>query len=179
VADRGVGVQGYGAGMRFADRPEATEEVRIAAPPERVWALCTDLPRMGEWSPENLGGEWLDGSDGTAAGARLRARNRHAAVGEWETTSVVVAYDPPRRFAWSVGEPSEAGATWSFELEPDGDGTLLRQRASMGPGPSGTTMAIERMPDKEERIIARRLQEWQAGMQAVLAGIKATAESGA
>ena len=78
-----------------------------------------------------------------------------------------------------MGEPDEAGATWAFELEPDGSGTLLRQRASMGPGPSGTTAAIERMPDKEERIIARRLEEWKAGMQAVLAGIKASAESGA
>jgi len=27
----------------------------IAAPSEKVWALVTDLPRMGEWSPENAG----------------------------------------------------------------------------------------------------------------------------
>jgi uncharacterized protein YndB with AHSA1/START domain len=172
-----AGTAGYVAFMRFADRPETSQELRIEAPPERVWTLCTDLPRMGEWSPENEGGQWIDGSDGTAVGARLRARNRHAAIGEWETTSVVVAYDRPRRFAWSVGEPDSAGATWSFELEADGTGTVLRQRATMGPGPSGTTAAIERMPDKEERIIARRLQEWEAGMQAVLNGIKAEAEA--
>ena len=30
----------------------------IAASPEKVWALVTDLPRMGEWSPENQGGTW-------------------------------------------------------------------------------------------------------------------------
>jgi hypothetical protein len=46
----------------------------------------------------------------------------------------------------------------------------------MGPGPSGTTRVIEQMPDKEERIIARRLEEYQAGMTAVLAGIKAAVE---
>jgi uncharacterized protein YndB with AHSA1/START domain len=162
--------------MRFADRPQTSQELRIEASPQTVWALCTDLPRMGEWSPENQGGEWVDGAAGPALGARFRARNRHSAVGEWETTSVVVDYEPPRRFAWAVGDPVSPGATWSFELEADGTGTVLRQRASMGPGPSGTTAAIERMPDKEERIIARRLEEWKTGMQAVLSGIKAEAE---
>ena len=29
----------------------------VAASPEKVWALVTDLPRMGEWSPENQGGK--------------------------------------------------------------------------------------------------------------------------
>jgi hypothetical protein len=46
----------------------------------------------------------------------------------------------------------------------------------MGPGPSGLTPAIEKMPDKEERIIARRLEEWQANMAATLSGIKGLAE---
>ena len=46
-----------------------------------------------------------------------------------------------------------------------------------GPGSSGTTAAIERMPDKEERIIERRLQEWDVGMRAVLDGIKADVEA--
>ena len=163
--------------MRFADRPEATSEVRIDAPPAAVWDICTDLPRMGEWSPENLGGAWLDGAAGPAVGARLRGRNRHPAVGEWETVSVVVECEPPRRFAWAVGDPEIPAAIWSFDLEPDGTGTRLRQRAVMGPGPSGTTAAIETMPDKEERIISRRVHEWEAGMGAVLAAIKAEAEA--
>jgi hypothetical protein len=33
------------------------------------------------------------------------------------------------------------------------------------------------MPDKEERIIERRLQEWDAGMRAVLDGIRAHVEA--
>jgi hypothetical protein len=30
----------------------------IHASPEAVYDLVSDLPRMGEWSPENIGGEW-------------------------------------------------------------------------------------------------------------------------
>jgi len=28
------------------------ESVEIAASPERVWSLVTDLPRMASWSPQ-------------------------------------------------------------------------------------------------------------------------------
>jgi hypothetical protein len=46
----------------------------------------------------------------------------------------------------------------------------------MGPGPSGTTAVIEKMPDKEERIIARRLEEWRTNMAATVDGIRRLAE---
>jgi hypothetical protein len=49
----------------------------------------------------------------------------------------------------------------------------------MGPAPSGLTPAIEAMPDKEERIIARRLGEHQKNMQANVDGVKQLAEAAA
>jgi uncharacterized protein YndB with AHSA1/START domain len=162
--------------MRFAERPWHEVEAHIDAAPERVWPVLTDLPRFGRWSPENRGGTWLEGR-GPALGARFRGRQEHPAVGQWETTSTVTECDPPERFTWVVGpNAEEAGASWSFELSPDGDGTRVRFRAVMGPGSSGATAAIERMPDKEERIIERRLQEWDTGMRAVLEGVKAEVE---
>ena len=33
----------------------------VKASPEDIWALVTDLSRMGEWSPESQGGEWVEG----------------------------------------------------------------------------------------------------------------------
>jgi len=42
----------------------------------------------------------------------------------------------------------------------------------MGPALSGLGRAITAMPDKEGRIVARRLEEWQAGMTANLEGIQ-------
>jgi Polyketide cyclase / dehydrase and lipid transport len=30
------------------------------ASPEVLYEMVSDLPRMGEWSPENTGGRWVD-----------------------------------------------------------------------------------------------------------------------
>jgi hypothetical protein len=46
-------------------------------------------------------------------------------------------------------------------VEPASDGVLIRQWGRMGPGPSGLTPAILAQPDKEARVIVRRLSEWQ------------------
>jgi hypothetical protein len=47
----------------------------------------------------------------------------------------------------------------------------------IGPAPSGLSPAIAAMPDKEERIIARRLDEHRANMLRTIEGIKALVES--
>ena len=84
-----------------------------------------------------------------------------------------------RCFGWYVGPEEMPAATWRFELEPADGGTRLRQWARMGPGPSGLTGAIEAQPDKEEKIVERRLEEWRTNMEATVAGIKRLAETGA
>ncbi|MDH3681847.1 MAG: SRPBCC family protein [Acidimicrobiia bacterium] len=162
--------------MRFADRPSLEKGVVIDASPETVWAICIDLPRFGEWSPENRGGEWLDGA-GPALGSKFLGRQEHPGRGEWETTCTVSTFEPNRAFAWTLGELDNPGAVWGFELTGEGSGTRLRQHVAMGPGPSGITDVIAAMPDKEERIIERRLQEYDAGLTAVLNGVKAAAEA--
>ena len=112
-----------------------------------------------------------------ALGARFVGRSRHEALGAWETTSWVNRYEPPRAFGWAVSDPDQPSATWWFELEEEEGGVRLRQCARMGPAPSGLSIAIAAMPDKEERIVARRLQEFERNMLATLEGIKQLAES--
>lgn len=48
----------------------------VSASPEKVWALITDLPRMGEWSPKNTGGEWIEGASKAAVGAQFKGTNK-------------------------------------------------------------------------------------------------------
>jgi uncharacterized protein YndB with AHSA1/START domain len=161
---------------RYADGPTVEVSVDVAAPIERVWALVTDIDLPARFSPEFQGAEWLD--DGPALGARFTGRNAHAALGEWTTTSWVDRFEPHRSFGWSVSDPDHPSASWWFELEPVGDGVRLRQGGRMGPAPSGLSIAIEAMPEKEERIVARRLEEWERNLRATVEGIKALAEAG-
>lgn len=96
----------------------------IAAPPERVWPLVTDITRMGEWSPESTGGRWIRGATGPARGARFVGGNAHRWM-RWRTHCRVVECDAPQRFAFTV---AENGMTWGWRLEPTADGgTMLTQ----------------------------------------------------
>jgi Polyketide cyclase / dehydrase and lipid transport len=163
--------------LRYADGPTTEAELLIDAPPDVVWALVCDIQTPAEFSSEFQGGQWLDGATCAAVGAQFRGRNYHEARGSWETVSTVCEFEPERTFAWAVGDPDVPAATWRFTLEPAGSGTLIRQWMQMGPGPSGLTELIEQMPDKEHRILRRRLAEHHTNIVATLAGIKARAES--
>ncbi len=164
-------------GARFADRPTVEVLIEIDAPPERVWAIVSDIEVMPGPSPELQAVEWLDGRSGPGLGARFAGHNRHEAFGEWSTTSVIVEYDPPRVFAWAVGDPEQPAAVWRFSLEPRDGGTLLREWVRVGPGRSGLSMAVEQMPDKEQKIVFVRLRELETNMGATLAAIKRRAEA--
>jgi uncharacterized protein YndB with AHSA1/START domain len=163
-------------GARYADKPTVEVPIEIDAPPERVWTIVSDIAVMPGASPELQDVEWLDGRRGPGLGARFAGHNRHQAFGEWSTVSVIVEYEPPRVFAWAVGDPEWPSAVWRFSLEPRGGGTLLRQWVQVGPGRSGLSYAIDRMPDKEQKIVFVRLRELEANMGATLAAVKGLAE---
>jgi uncharacterized protein YndB with AHSA1/START domain len=163
--------------MKYADGPTVEVDTLVHAPIERVWELITDIELPARFSSEFLGAEWLD--DGPAPSARFVGRNHHAAMGEWTTTSFVTRYELHRAFGWDVTDPESPSASWWFQLEEEPGGVRLRQGTRMGPAPSGLSIAITAMPDKEERIIARRLEEFERNMRATLEGIKQLAESGA
>ena len=163
--------------MRYADGPTVEVEVLVHAPVERVWALVSDIELPARFSTEFLGAGWLD--DGPRLAARFVGRNRHEALGVWETTSTVTHYEPPRAFGWDVSDPANPSSSWWFRLDDGPDGVRLRQGMRMGPAPSGLSIAISAMPDKEERIVARRLAALERNMLATVEGIKQLAEAGA
>jgi hypothetical protein len=162
--------------VRIADCPTTETDVYVAAPPEQLWPLVTEIMTPSKFGTELQEATWLDPGSGPGLGARFKGRNFHPARGEWETTSTIVEFEPGRRFGWAVGDPDAPSAVWRLELAPEGSGTRLRYWAQMGPGPSGITAVIEKMPDKEEKIIARRLAEWETNMGATVKGIKDMAE---
>jgi uncharacterized protein YndB with AHSA1/START domain len=163
--------------MRYAEAPTTDVELYVDAPPDRVWELVTDIHLIAAISPEVTSVEWSADATGPEVGARFVGHNRHQAIGEWQTTSIVIDCERPTVFGWAVTNADHPSAVWRFVLRPEGTGTVLRQWVQLGPAPSGLSIAIERMPDKEERIVARRLAEFRAGMTANLTRIKELSEA--
>lgn len=164
--------------MKLSDAPGTSASVQINAPAATVFAIVSDLNTPAQSSSEFRGAEWLDGAE-PAVGSRFRGRNEHPAIGPWETIGEVTDFEPNRVFRYAI--PNEGGlppgAIWGYEIE-EGDGSvLLTQSVQVGPGPSGISKAIEQMPDKEDRILQRRLQEHTANIEANLQTIKRLAEA--
>lgn len=142
----------------------------IGSAPEQVYALVTDLPRMGEWSPENTGGRWLDGSTSAGVGARFRGTNKHGPL-RWSTTVTVTAADPGRRFAFDVHYTNVPISTWEYEIA-DADGGCLVTERWTDRRPSW--MRVLSVP---VMWVADRGEHNRAGMQHTLRQLKTAAEA--
>lgn len=141
----------------------------IAAAPEEVWALVTDITRMGEWSPGNTGGRWVKGAIGPAMGARFIGSNKHGWI-RWVTHCEVIECEQPRRFAFRVAENK---TQWGWKLEPTKDGgTLLTQWRNRVGTPALPVRAFGAL------VFGSRFDEVMLdGMRSTLAAVKATAEN--
>ena len=102
--------------------------VHMDAPPAEVWALVSDVTRIGEFSPETFEAEWLDGATGPAVGAKFRGHVKRNGVGPiyWSPCEVT-ACEPERVFEFAVGSAAKPINTWRYELEPSGEGTSVTE----------------------------------------------------
>ena len=92
--------------------------------PDKVWALVTDLPRMGEWSPENQGGKWANGATGPAVGAIFKGRNKNGKEA-WGTNVKVNACDAPKKFSFGLMVFGKNWCDWVYEIEPTASGSRV------------------------------------------------------
>jgi uncharacterized protein YndB with AHSA1/START domain len=163
--------------LRYADGPTTEVSRVIAASPGVLWPLVSDIDLPARFSSEFRGAEWLDGATEPALGARFRGTSEHAVVGQWQVECTIVEYEPERVFGWAVGDVEVPAARWRFTLEPVDGGTLVTQWCRIGPGWSGLSPAIERMPDREHEIVERRLAEHAGNMEKNLDGLAALVAS--
>src|SRR3984885_1476125 len=110
--------------------------LHMAASPERIWGLVSDVTNTGRFSPETFEAEWLDGATGPALGVRFRGHVRRNGRGPvYWTTCAIVACEPGREFAFSVMAGERGGKTWRYELEPSGEGTDVTESFALADGP--------------------------------------------
>lgn len=132
---------------------------------------------MGEWSPENVGGRWIEGEPG-CVGAAFVGRNRSGDA-EWEAAVTVTEADAPRRFSFVVGKEEGASTRWRYEIEADGDGSRVTEAFEWEwlPSQSGFRAAVGELPIGEaKRAVAAREQALLAGAQATLSALKRALE---
>lgn len=142
---------------------EAT--IEIAAPPERVWAVLTDLKRMPEFSPNTVRMMPLG-----AVRAGTWTINLNHDTYYYPTTSRIVRFEPDRAFAFRMNENR---TIWSYQLEATDSGTRLTERRDV---PHGVRKPVRIMIDTllggEEQFETHLI----AGMNETLSKIKSAAE---
>jgi hypothetical protein len=100
----------------------------VAADIDEVWDVVRDVTRVGEWSHECVGAEWIGGSSMAAPGARFRGRNRAGGF-RWGRTCEIVCADP-HELVW-VTVPTAFypdSSEWRITLEKVEGGTRIEQR---------------------------------------------------
>ena len=111
--------------MQTLDHDEVS--IVIAAAPEQVYALVSDVTRMPEFSPELLECQWLDGATQAAVGVRFSARNKVTRGPSWVNKPVITALEPGRAISWARTEPFGGTVEWSYRFEPTEGGTRVSE----------------------------------------------------
>lgn len=137
---------------------EGQATVHINASPEAVYALVSDVTRMGEWSPETTSCEWVDGATGPAVGAKFKGTNKMGFY-KWSTTPTVTECVEGKLFAFDAG-----GTVWCYSFAASGGGTSVTESFTV----NSTLSKIY--------TIAPRRRQMIRGMAQTLERIKAAAE---
>jgi len=144
---------------------EAT--IEIAATPQDVWTIVSDLKRMGEWSPQcrkmRVSGEVREGT-------KTFNINRKGLL-VWPTTSKVIRFEPNKAIAFRINENR---SIWSYTLEPTETGTRVVERRE---APTGTSQLSQFLIKTVLGGADAFETEMVAGMNATLARIKQEAEA--
>jgi hypothetical protein len=112
----------------------AAVTVHIDSPPDRVWSLISDITKMGEYSPEVVEAEWLDGCTGPSKGARYRGhvrRNEKWPVLYW-TTCLVTECKPGEVFEFAVIIRDRPVNVWRYEFRAANGGTDVTESFDLG-----------------------------------------------
>jgi uncharacterized protein YndB with AHSA1/START domain len=149
---------------------EVSVNEEIVAPGEHVWAMVSDVTRMGEWSPETEAGVWLKGATEATPGARFRGTNRNGKK-HWSTTATVIRAEPGREFAFRVSAGGFQVAEWGYSLEPTSDGCRVTETWIDRRG------LVTRTLGKQVTGVADRASHNRRGMEQTLGRLKAAAES--
>lgn len=150
--------------------PLIEQSTEIAASPERVWSVVSDLKRMGEWSPQ-CRKVIVRGGSVTLGAKTINVNKRGLLV--WPTTATVVRYEPNKQIAYRI---TENRTVWGFEITPTENGVRLTERREAKNGQ--TTKVSSTLIDLAMGGTESFEAELAEGMRETLLKIKLAAERG-
>jgi len=108
---------------------EDAVSLEIHAPADLLYDLVSDLPRVGEWSPECEGVDWEGEVTAPVAGTTFVGHN---AVGparriRYSRHGEVLVADRGREFTFITDEGGRPSTLWRYRFEPRGDSTLVTE----------------------------------------------------
>lgn len=146
--------------------------IHINAPVEAVYALVSDVTRMGEWSPECYRCEWVNGARGPKVGAQFRGYNKAGWL-RWSRLVEITTADPGREFAFTTLQDfvNKDSSLWTYRFEHDAGGTRVIE--------SYEVLKIPSLPIRALGALAGRPydKDLTPDMEQTLRRLKATAES--
>jgi len=149
------------------------ESLVVAAPADAVYDLVSDLPRMGEWSPECERVTWLGAAESAAKGARCVGHNRAGAI-RWLTQGEVVTAERGRHLAFEISFGPMKIARWEYFIVPDdadpSSCTVVEEWTDRRPGWYRTPA---------DKVFGSRSEINRRGMVRTLTNLKGAAETAA
>jgi Polyketide cyclase / dehydrase and lipid transport len=114
--------------MEVRVRRSCGAKIIIGAGPESVWSVVSDVTRVGEWSGECRGCEWVGTDTRLVPGAQFRGRNRRSGL-RWTRLNQVVVADRPRSIIWRTVArfPYPDSVEWRIRLDPTDGGTEVTE----------------------------------------------------
>ena len=137
---------------------QVRETVEIAAPPERVWQVLSDVESWPTWPDSVRSAQLLDGGP-LAEGSRVELAQPKLPKATWVVTELVDG----RSFSWSARAPGVVSVA-DHELEPIPGGTRVTLLFSQD-GPLGGAVAkvagglVRRYVAMEAAGLKRRCEE--------------------
>ncbi len=144
------------------DMPVAQSKIFVAAPPEEVWALISDLERGPEWSVVTLRCE-MTSAQPLGVGSTYRAVSKFA-VSKLTTEHEILEWLPPRRIVTKVIKGAES--TFTQTCEPQGEGTVLTMSNEFAVPPAVPGF----MGDKLARLVTDTLAQELTRIKEVVEG---------
>ena len=140
---------------------EISAAIEIAATPERVWAVLTDLASYPQWNPV-----FREASGQVAVGNRITLMSTQPVTGQTMTVKVkVLTVEPATELRWVSSVLGLMTSKRSFTLSPANGGTRLMQtqtyRGLFTRFPPKTVIRIQTSFDAINQAIKQRAEDFQ------------------